>query len=159
MSDARWLDVEDDLASAIKHFSRSVEIFERNGFAGDDLNAYMSRMSLMQAMQSGYTSLETALERILEILGEEKPTGTNYHADLLRRASREVAGNRPAIISGQLSEAIDEARRFRHVARKGYDSFRVEGAASAIGSAAVIRDRLAGAIKAFRQKVEDREDL
>lgn len=158
MSDARWLDVEDDLASAITHFSRSVEIFERNGFAGEDLQAYMSRMSLMQAMQSGYTALETALERILEILGEEKPTGSNYHADLLRRVSREVAGNRPAILSGQLAEAVDEARRFRHVARKGYDSFRLEGAASAIRSAALIRDGIARAIDVFRREVEESDE-
>jgi hypothetical protein len=80
MSDARWVDVEDDISSSVQHFSRSVEIFERNGFLGDDLSAYMARMALMQAMQSGYTSLEAGLERILEILGEEKPTGgANYH--------------------------------------------------------------------------------
>lgn len=158
MSDARWLDVDDDLASAVNHFSRSIEIFEQDGFSGEDLPAYMARMSLMQAMQSGYTSLEIALERILEILGEEKPTGANYHSDLLRRASREIKGDRPAIISGQLAEAIDEARRFRHVARKGYDSFRVEGAASAIKSAIVIRDELRQAIGVFRREIEDSGD-
>ena len=154
MNDARWLDVDDDLASAIRHFSRSVEIFERNGFAGDDLRPYMARMALLQAMQSAYTSLEAAFERILEILSEEKPTGLNYHADLLRRISKEIPGIRPAIISGQLAEAVDEARRFRHVARKSYDSFRLDGAASAIASAAIIRDNLLPAMDAFRRKVD-----
>lgn len=151
MSDARWVDVEDDISSSVQHFSRSVEIFERNGFMGDDLSAYMARMALMQAMQSGYTPLEAGLERILEILGEEKPTGgANYHSDLLRRVSREIEGNRPAILSGPLAEAVDEARRFRHVARRAYDSFRIDGAASAVRSAAIIRDELSEAIGRFK---------
>ena len=154
MSDARWFDVDDDLKSAGGHFSRAGEIFDRGGFSGTELPAYMARMALMQAMQTGYTSLEAALERILEILGEEKPTGANYHADLLRRVSREIPGNRPAILDGELAAAADEARRFRHVARKSYDSFNVEGAASAIRAAAVIRDGIEAAIDRFRRAVE-----
>ncbi|MGN6549901.1 MAG: hypothetical protein ACTHJ3_08425 [Pararhizobium sp.] len=157
MTDARWLDVDDDLTSAIGHFGRSVEIFERGGFSGTDLQSYMARMALMQAMQSGYTSLEGAFERILELLGEEKPTGPNYHADLLRRLSREITGIRPAIIHGTLVEAIDEARRFRHVARKSYDSFHVEGAASAVRAAAVIRDQIRSAVAMFRQRIDSEE--
>jgi hypothetical protein len=158
MSDARWFDVEDDLKSAVGHFSRSVEIFERGGFAGGELPAYVARMALLQAMQSGYTSLEGALERILEILGEEKPTGANYHADLLRRISREIPGSRPAIIGRELADAVDEARRFRHVARKSYDNFHLDGAASAVKSAALIRDRITAAIDSFRRRVEMGED-
>jgi hypothetical protein len=158
MSDARWLDVQDDLASAVEHFRRSVEIFERNGFTGDDLPAYMARMALMQALQSGYTSLEAALERILEILGEEKPTGANYHSDLLRRVSREIEGSRPAILSGSLAEAVDEARRFRHVARRAYDSFRLDGAANAIRSASIIRDELPLAIDRFKRSMDGGAD-
>lgn len=157
MTDARWLDVDDDLTSAIGHFGRSVEIFARGGFSGTDLQSYMARMALMHAMQSGYTSLEGAFERILELLGEEKPTGPNYHADLLRRLSREIAGSRPAIIHGGLLEAIDQARRFRHVARKSYDSFHVESAGSAVRAAAVIRDEIRSAVKTFRQRI-DSED-
>jgi hypothetical protein len=155
MRDARWFDVEEDLKSTVGHFSRSVQIFEQGGFEGDGLPAYVARMALMQSMQAGYTSLESALERVLEMIGEEKPTGANYHADLLRRVSREMPGNRPAIIDGELAAAADEARRFRHVARKSYDGFHVEGAASAIRAAGVIRDRIAPAIDAFRRRIED----
>jgi hypothetical protein len=157
MSDARWLDVEEDMRSAVGHFSRSVEIFEQGGFEGNDLPAYVARMALMQSMQSGYTSLESALERILEMMGEEKPTGANYHADLLRRVSREIPGDRPAIIDGPLAAAADEARRFRHVARKSYDGFHVEGAVSAIRAAGLIRDRIKSAISAFRRKIEEKQ--
>lgn len=154
MSDARWLDVDDDLRSAVGHFARSVEIFERGGFSNDDLQAYMARMALMQAMQSGYTSLESAFERILEILEEEKPTGPNYHTDLLRRLGREIPGNRPSLIGGDLAMAIDEARRFRHVARRSYDNFHVEAASSAVKAAGIIRDQVGAVVSAFRQTID-----
>jgi hypothetical protein len=114
-------------------------------------------MALMQSMQAGYTSLESAFERILEMIGEEKPAGANYHADLLRRVSRDIPDSRPAIIDGELAEAADEARRFRHVARKSYDGFHVEGAASAVKAAALIRDRVAMAIGVFRSKIESQD--
>lgn len=154
MSDARWLDIDDDMKVAVGHFSRSAQIFERGGFAGNDLSAYMARMALMQSMQSGYASLEAVLERILEMLLEEKPSGANYSADLLRRVARDIPGNRPAILAGELAEAADEVRRFRHVARKSYDGFNLAGAASAVRSAAAIRDGIAAAIDAFREKMD-----
>jgi hypothetical protein len=157
MSDARWFDVEEDVKSAVGHFSKSVRIFELGGFDGRDLPAYIARMALMQSMQAGYTSLESAFERILEMIGEEKPAGANYHADLLRRVSRDIPDSRPAIIDGELAEAADEARRFRHVARKSYDGFHVEGAASAVKAAALIRDRVAMAIGVFRSKIESQD--
>jgi hypothetical protein len=157
MSDARWFDVEEDVKSAVGHFSKSVQIFELGGFDGNDLPAYIARMALMQSMQAGYTSLGSAFERILEMIGEEKPAGANYHADLLRRVSRDIPDSRPAIIDGELAEAADEARRFRHVARKSYDGFHVEGAASAVKAAALIRDRVAMAIGVFRSKIESQD--
>ena len=154
MSDARWFDVEDDLTSAIRHFGLSVQIFREGLPPGDDLPAYKSRMALMQSMQSAYTSMERAYERILEILGEEKPTGSDYHAQLIRRVSRAFPGNRPAIIAGALAEAVDETRRFRHVARKGYDGFRVENAGAAIEAADYVRAHIRAAIETFRASLE-----
>jgi hypothetical protein len=53
-----------------------VEIFRLGGFEGETLEAYKARMTFMQAMQAGHTSLEGGLlERILQMLGEEKPAG------------------------------------------------------------------------------------
>jgi len=152
MSDVRWLDVEDDLTYAIMHLSRAVEIFDRGGFQGNDLQAYTSRMSLIQAMQAGYASLETGLERALEILGEEKPKGSYHHADMLQRLQREGAGGRPAVLSEELAKAIDEVRSFGNATRNDYDSFSMARAASAVRSAALIRDGIAFAIEDFRRQ-------
>jgi hypothetical protein len=43
------------------------------------------------------------------------------------------------------------------VARKSYDGFHVERAASAVKAAALIRDRVAMAIGVFRSKIESQD--
>jgi hypothetical protein len=155
MSDARWLDVQDDVASAIRHFGNAIAI-HAEGLSGDvNLQAYKGRMAFMQAMQAGYSSLETALERIFEIIGEQRPTtGRDYHAQLIRRAAREIPGERPAIIEGDLVAALDEARRFRHVARRGYDDFEPPRAAPSVTAAKIIVERIGDAVAAFKAKIE-----
>jgi hypothetical protein len=154
MRDARWLEIFDDMSWAVAHFSRALELHAAGGFEGDSLEAYKSKMALMQAMQAGHTSLESGLERILELFGEEKPTGSQYHADLVRRIARDRPGIRPSIIAGELAEAIDETRRFRHVVRKNYNNFRVAEATRALQAAALLRDRLVDTIQAFARAVD-----
>ena len=56
----------------------------------------------MHSLQSAYTSPEAGLLRILEMLGEERPVGENWHADLVRRVAAELPNKRPAILSRQL---------------------------------------------------------
>lgn len=154
MSDARWIEIDEDVASCVRHLGRGVEIFAQGGLAGEDLASYKNRMAFMQAMQAGHTSLESAIERILDLMGEEKPQGGSYHADLVRRARRAVAGSRPPILGPALADAIDETRRFRHVARRTYDDFAVERAAPAVAAARLVHDEIAGAIATFRNAIE-----
>ncbi len=117
MSDARWFEITADIESAVVHFGRAVEIFAAGGFGDDSLDSYKARMALLHAMQSGHISLESALLRVLNLLGEEEPSGRDWHADLIRRAA--VAGDaRPAILPGEIAAAATETRRFRHVATR-----------------------------------------
>lgn len=155
MSDARWLEIDDDLASAVRHFRNAVAIRENGLSPGDDLPSYIARMAFMQAMQAGYTSLEGAFERILEVLGEEKPTARyDYHAQLVRRVGRNIVGDRPPILEGDLLNAVDEARKFRHVVRRSYDDFDVAKATPAIAAAKAISVGIVEAIANFRAKIE-----
>ncbi|MEX6507314.1 hypothetical protein [Jiella sp. M17.18] len=94
------------------------------------------------------------MERILEILGEEKPVGGSYHADLVRRVSRAVPASRPAILDVELAKAVDETRRLRHVARKNYNMFRIEEAAKALAAAEYIAAHLMAGFQRFRAMLE-----
>lgn len=132
MSDARWIEIDEDVASCVRHLGRAVEIFAQGGLSGEDLASYKNRMAFMQAMQAGHTSLESALERIR----------------LLRARST------APILGPALADAVDETRRFRHVARKTYDDFALERAAPAVAAARLLHHEIPAAIAAFRNAIE-----
>jgi hypothetical protein len=66
-----------------------------------------------------YGAIEAIAERALKTFEGVTPKGEASHVEVLERASKEVAGLRPAILPQ--SSAIDELRRFRHRFRKRYD--------------------------------------
>ena len=47
MSDARWLDIEDDVASAVRHFRNAIALYAEGLSDDDDLDAYKGRMAFM----------------------------------------------------------------------------------------------------------------
>ncbi len=153
MSDARWLDIEAAVASSIEHFSRAVEIFGRGNMQGMDTDAYLARMGFMHAMQAAHTSLEASLLRILDVVGEEHPTGQHWHADLVHRVSRPTEA-RPALVPADLAHAIDETRRFRNIAMRAYESFEQDRAKPAVAAASIIVADLPGAISRFRAAID-----
>ena len=51
---------------------------------------------------------------------ENQVKGGRYHTDLLRRMEIEIKGIRPALLSSDTYEMLDELRRFRHFFRHAY---------------------------------------
>lgn len=153
MADARWIEIERDAASAMDHFQKAAALHDENRYDAPDLDGYRQRMALMHAMQSGHTSLESALLRILKVLGEEPPEGENWHRDLLRRAALPLP-DRPAILSMETSRLADETRRFRHVAARTYDDFRPDVAAAAIEAARALAARIGPEVALFRAAID-----
>jgi len=153
VSDERWIEIERDMASAVTHFARAGLIAGDPAFAAEDMAGYTAQMAFMHAMQSGHTSLENALTRILRLLGESLPTGESWHADLIQRVAVALT-SRPAILPPDLAEAADETRRFRNRAARTYDNFKPDRATPAIQSAARLAAELSAAIAAFRQLID-----
>jgi hypothetical protein len=154
MSDARWIEVESDFARAVEHFGHFVALYAAGGFDSPGLDGYRARMAFMHAMMAAHTSLESGLLRILEMLGEEKPVGASWHADLIRRAARDLPGHRPAILPPEAARAADETRRFRHVATRAYDSFDHVDAAKSVSAARVLSAALPVALRRFREAMD-----
>lgn len=156
MSDARWSDVGTACQSAVLHFRNSLELYGRGGFDAPGLEGYMASMAMMHAMQAGHTSAEAALKRILDILGEERPTGEDWHETLILRLARPMEGSRerPAVLSRETAAALQETRRFRHIAAHGYDRFDPGLAAPSIRAARHIADEMEAEIKRFREIVD-----
>jgi len=150
MSDARWHEIDDAVASAVRHFMGAASIFPRLANAED---RYFAEMAFLHAMLAGQTSLESVLLRILELLREQAPTGPRWHADLIARATRSL-DNRPAILTGDVAAAAEQTRRFRSVAAHAYDSFDEVRAAKAVASAQSLASLLPSAIARFRQAID-----
>ncbi len=153
MSDARWFEVEADAADAAAHFAMAKELFDLGGFDRPGRDGYVARMAFMHAMQAGHTSLERALVRVLDMLGEDRPTGDSWHEDLIRRVSSATLGRTP-ILTGDIVEAADETRRFRHVAMRSYNRFSPTKARPAAESAAVLAGRIGAEFKRFRDAID-----
>jgi hypothetical protein len=147
MSDARWSDIEAMVASAVRHFSGAVAIYQKLTATED---RYLAEMAFLHAMQSGQTSLESVLLRILELFAEEAPPGARWHANLIARAGRQHNGGPPILVS-EMTAAAEETRRFRSIAAHAYDNFDESRAAQAVASAATLVARLPEEIARFRQ--------
>ncbi|PPQ26530.1 ribonuclease toxin HepT-like protein [Rhodopila globiformis] len=153
MSDARWFEIDQAVAAAVRHFTGAKGLFDRLPGIVPDIDRYGFEMGFMHAMQSGQTSLETALLRILDLYGEAAPTGSRWHADLIARAAHPV-GKRPAILGGDAARAADETRRFRSIAAHAYDAFDYAQATRAVESAALLASLLPSEIARFRQAID-----
>jgi hypothetical protein len=153
MSDARWFEIDAAIGAAIRHFTWARSFYAKIPDTNASEDRYLVEMAFMHAMQSGHTSLETALLRILNLCEEAPPTGATWHADLIRRAANPVAG-RPAILTGTVERAADLTRRFRNIAVHAYDTFDYTQATEAVENAAVLISLLPSEIVRFRQAID-----
>lgn len=143
-----WDDIDDDLASAKAHFTQAVALYAAG--VGD----YVSSMAFQHAMQSGYTSFETAMKRLLHLVDEPLPVGPDWHAVLVKRLGRSIEGRRPAVIDDALLGRVEELRRFRHVAMHAYDDFEPRRAALPVEAAAAFLAGIDAAMSMFRRAVD-----
>jgi len=79
------------------------------------------RSGLALYLHDFYQAIEQILTRITRTLNGFDTAGESWHIDLLRLASREIEGLRPAVISESTRRDLDRYRGFRHYVRHGYD--------------------------------------
>jgi hypothetical protein len=67
-----------------------------------------------------YGLFENLFTRIAAAFGNQIQDTTQWHTQLLRRMTLDVAEVRPHVISAEAYHCLDELRRFRHVFRNAY---------------------------------------
>jgi hypothetical protein len=67
-----------------------------------------------------YSGLERIFEKIAASVDGSVPAGANWHKELLNQMSMDITGIRPAVISSNLKQKLEEYRGFRHVVRNVY---------------------------------------
>jgi len=121
--------------------------------AVDDRKLHLIHVKVFQKfLQDGYSSLEKALTRVLELFEEPLPTGRSWHADLIRMATAPGQARdglaRPAFAPA-LSRDFETLRRFRHVAVHAYADFDILEAAPAVAAAVRVAAALPAAVTIF----------
>ena len=116
MMGALWADIDHDMRLAHRHLGRAVEMVRSHQLDHGDPEDDTDEVAFKDRMLGGYTAFESALKRLLLMLYEEAPRGSQTHADLLRRFHAGIPGSRPALLDDKLYRAADELRKFRHVA-------------------------------------------
>jgi len=71
-------------------------------------------------LQSFYQGVERVFQTIAKSIDRSVPAGEKWHKTLLEQMADEVPGIRPAVISMQTREALDNFRMFRHLAHNIY---------------------------------------
>lgn len=99
-----------------KSFDRSLELSRKARTTGDD--GYWDGVALN--LHGFYTGIEHILEDIARTLENSLPSGSGWHADLLTQMSGEIESVRPAVISRETRNKLDEFRGLRHVVRNVY---------------------------------------
>ena len=95
---------------------RAQKAWNRAQSLGDDL--YLDSVALN--LHSFYAGLERLFEIAATTVDGEVPGGENWHQRLLEQMATEIAGVRPAVISNESRQMLDEYRGFRHVVRNVY---------------------------------------
>ncbi|TVQ41956.1 MAG: hypothetical protein EA365_16335 [Gloeocapsa sp. DLM2.Bin57] len=110
----------------IKEIVSQTELFVRQKQITE---AEIYQEALSSAISLNLHSFYTGVERILELIARKidhwKPTGEQWHRQLLEQMSIDLLLIRPAIISESTRSRLDEFRRFRHVVRSIY-AYRIE---------------------------------
>jgi hypothetical protein len=95
---------------------RAVQGLERAKKRNDDY--YLDGVALN--LHGFYSGLERIFERIALAIDGSVPSGINWHRELLNQMAIEIPDVRPAVISSELEDNLEEYRGFRHVVRNVY---------------------------------------
>lgn len=84
----------------------------------EDFSAYVESLAIN--LHSFYGGIEVIFEKVMDFTGEEKPSGAEWHMELLERMTLRIKRLRPEVISVETAKKLDTYRAFRHKVRHIY---------------------------------------
>ncbi len=115
----------DDLERVRARAVRSWVALGRGASDADQTAAYLDSVAFN--LHGFYSGVERLLELAAQTLDGELPVGNAWHRDLVDQVAAAAPGVRPAVIGPETAAALDELRRFRHLARNAYATNLVPG--------------------------------
>lgn len=95
---------------------RASQLLKKAQQSGDD--GYLDGVALN--LHSFYAGIESCFEDIARTVDNAMPSGGNWHQELMRQMAAEMKDLRPAVISRETRDCLDEFRAFRHLVRNIY---------------------------------------
>ncbi len=95
---------------------RTLKIWKQAKRATDDYYVDATALNL----HSFYAGIERTLELIASGVDKNKPSGANWHQELLQQMSVQIPKVRPVVLSVTVRNQLDTYRGFRHVVRNVY---------------------------------------
>ncbi len=108
--------IENELAELEKVTGRIREGWERFRRTGDDFYTDSTALN----MHGFYSGVERVFQLIARTVDRSVPQGANWHRMLLDQMTSEIPDVRPAVISSETLESLEDYRGFRHVVRNVY---------------------------------------
>jgi len=108
--------IRDELVELAQVVERAQEGWRRARRSADDF--YLDSVALN--LHGFYAGLERLFELIAATIDGTVPQGANWHQVLLDQMATEMPRVRPAVISGETRQALDNYRGFRHIVRNVY---------------------------------------
>ncbi|MBC8456803.1 MAG: antitoxin [Deltaproteobacteria bacterium] len=103
-----------------------------------------------------YTGLERIFKSVANTIDDKIPEGENWHKDLLEQMALDIAGLRPAVLSQDTVDLLDEFMRFRHRIRNIY-SFNLipDRVKDLVEKLPTVLEKAKGDLSAFVQFLEE----
>ena len=105
----------DDLESVIQ---RVVKSWEKAQKVSSEQDVYIDSVALN--LHGFYSGIERLFELIARHVDCSFPNGSTWHRVLHHRMAEDLPDVRPAVISHDSAQSLDEFRRFRHLVRNVY---------------------------------------
>jgi hypothetical protein len=108
--------IDTELSELKQVVDRTMQAWEKAAKSEDDF--YLDSVALN--LHAFYSGLERVFEKLASTIDRSVPSAANWHQELLTQMQTEIPSVRPAVISSQLKESLEEYRGFRHVVRNVY---------------------------------------
>ncbi len=105
-----------DLARVAERSQRAMQAYHQSRSENQDL--FLDSVAL--SLHDFYTGWERIFCQIATVVDEDLPSGSQWHQALLTQMGQNLSEIRPAVISEETIQSLDEYRRFRHVVRNVY---------------------------------------
>ena len=109
--------IRDEIVDLDRSVARASATWERGKISADQ-DYYLDAVALN--LHGFYSGIERLFELTARHIDQAVPTGESWHQDLINQMAQEMPNVRPAMISADVADGLDEYRRFRHLVRNVY---------------------------------------